>query len=493
MKTNEFIEIIFDRIVKVQNVENSDNLLKNITADSREVEKGTVFFCIKGEKFDGHEFARQAFEKGAFLVIGEKDLDIPGYVQVDSVKAVLKKVSSLFYGHPDRSMKMVAVTGTNGKTSTTFMIEKMLADKYRCGVIGTLGYRFNGKTVDALNTTPMNWKWYSLLNEMKKTGMEVVISEVSSHAIAEERIETTLFDIAVFTNLTRDHLDFHGDIENYYLAKKKLFTDHIKKDGIAVINFDDEYGSRLYNEIKDSVKCVRISEKCSDAELIIRVEKVDASGSKVKTFFMGQEQSITIPVIGKYNIYNTLSAFAVCSIIADLKYALEMTGLRVSVPGRLEQIGDESIFVDYAHTPDALENVLRTMTELNIFKRIITVIGAGGDRDRGKRPLMGGIASIYSDIVILTDDNPRTEDPEQIISDILTGCNLEKTAVEIINDRSLAIKRAVSIKKKDDVLIVAGKGAEDYQITSTGKRFFSDRLEIEKYLRELQNVHNDLS
>lgn len=493
MKATDFINIVAPFSISGISGINSSTVFTKITADSREVEEGTVFFCIKGAKSDGHDFIAQAVEKNAALIVGENELNMPSYLRVSSVKEVLKKISPLFYDHPDRKMKMVAVTGTNGKTSTTYIIEKMLQDKYSCGVTGTLGYRFNGFTVNAQNTTPLNWKWYSLLNEMKECETEVVISEVSSHAIEEERIEITKFDIAVFTNLSRDHLDFHGDIENYYQAKKKLFIKHLKDGGTAVINYDDLYGKRLYQEIKELVKCIRISDCDPDAELRMSVEKVDEKGSSVKIKFNGKESFVNIPLIGKFNIYNALCGFVVCSLLAGTEHGLKMIETRVSVPGRLEKIENESIFIDYAHTPDALENVLMTIRNLNIFERIITVFGAGGDRDKGKRPLMGRIASQYSDIVILTDDNPRTEDPVTIIEEILNGCNLKTTVVEIINNRSCAIRKALELKRKKDVLIVAGKGAEDYQITSAGKRFFSDKLEIEKYLKELQNVHDKLN
>ncbi len=489
MKTTDLIKII-SSFVESDVSFADERELSRITADSREVDQNTLFFCIKGSKADGHDFAEQVIKKNAGLVVGEKDLKIERYVRVNSVKKVLKLISPLFYNYPDRRMKMVAVTGTNGKTSITFMIENMLEGIFRCGVIGTLGYRYGGQTVEAPNTTPLNWKWYSLLNEMEKVSTQVVISEVSSHAIEEERIEKTLFDVAVFTNLTRDHLDFHGDIENYFQAKKKLFTKHLKKGATAVINYDDNYGKRLYEEINDSVKCIRISMSCPDAELGVSIKKLDSSGSTVNILFKGVEKTVKIPLLGKHNIYNALCAFGVCSVLAGHEQAFEFIEKRVSVPGRLEQIGGESIFVDYAHSPDALENILKTVRELKIFRKIITVFGAGGDRDRGKRPLMGEVASRYSDIVILTDDNPRSEDPENIIRDILAGCNSFNSVIEVISDRSAAIRKAVFIKTEEDVLIVAGKGAENYQITHEGKRFFSDREEIEKYLKELHDVHN---
>ena len=227
MKTADFIDVIADVTLEAK-VSDGSRELEKITADSREVMPGSVFFCIKGHNSDGHDFIKTAFEKGAALVVGEKNCDFENYLQVNSVKDVLKEILPAFYDFPDKKMKMIGVTGTNGKTSTTFIVENMLRNNFSCGVIGTLNYKYAGKIIPAQNTTPLNWKWYYLLDDMEKSGVNAVISEVSSHALAENRIEKTLFDVAIFTNLTRDHLDFHKTFENYYQAKKKLFTEHLQ-------------------------------------------------------------------------------------------------------------------------------------------------------------------------------------------------------------------------------------------------------------------------
>lgn len=481
MKTIDFVDFI-SKFTLGSPVTDKDRELVKITADSREVAPGSVFFCIKGLNSDGHDFIEAAFEKGAALVIGEKERDGKNYIRVNSVKEVLKAVLPVFYDEPDKKMKMIGVTGTNGKTSTTFILENMLQDDMSCGVIGTLNYKYAGKLIPAQNTTPLNWKWYSLLDDMRKSGVEAVISEVSSHALAENRIEKTMFDAAIFTNLTRDHLDFHKTFENYYQAKKKLFSEHLKSGGTAVINIDDEAGKRLSEELS-GVRQIRISEKDKSAELFMKIDRISDCGSEVVFTFSGLSKKVKIPLVGNFNIYNTAGAFAAAALFIGAEKAFERIENNVSVPGRLEKVGKHAVYIDYAHTPDAMENVLVTLRKLGIYEKIIIVFGAGGDRDSGKRPIMGETACRFADKIIVTDDNPRTEDPEKIIADILAGCP-EDADVTVINDRAEAIRKAVEIKGKNDVVLIAGKGAENYQITKSGKKFFSDRLEAEKSLGE---------
>ena len=482
MKTTDFIDVISKFTVCSPESDKSAGLEK-ITADSREFAPGSVFFCIKGQNSDGHDFIDAAFEKGAEFVVGEKECGKKNYIRVDSVKDALRAVLPVFYDEPDRKMKMIGVTGTNGKTSTTFIVENILRDDLSCGVIGTLNYKYAGKLIPAQNTTPLNWKWYSLLDDMRKSGVDAVISEVSSHALAENRIEKTMFDAAIFTNLTRDHLDFHKTFENYYQAKKKLFSEHLKSGGTAIINIDDEAGKRLSEELA-GVRQIRISEKDNSAELFIKTERIGDDGSEVVFTFGGISRKVKIPLVGNFNIYNTAGAFAASALFIGAEKAFGRIGNNVSVPGRLEKVGKHAVYIDYAHTPDAMENVLLTLRKLGIYEKIIIVFGAGGDRDSGKRPIMGETACRFADRIIVTDDNPRTEDPEKIIADILAGCPKDAD-VTVINDRAEAIKKAVEIKGKNDVVLIAGKGAENYQITKSGKKFFSDRLEAEKSLGEV--------
>ena len=481
MKSNDFIASLSDFTLECGSFDSDAELVK-ITADSREVMPGSVFFCVKGLNSDGHDFINVAFEKGAALVVGEKECGMKNYVRIRSVKDVLKAVLPNFYDFPDKKMKMIGVTGTNGKTSTTFILESILKDDFNCGIIGTLNYRYAGKVISAQNTTPLNWKWYSLIDDMQKSGVEAVISEVSSHALAENRIEKTKFDFAIFTNLTRDHLDFHKTFENYYQAKKKLFTEHLKNGGTAVINIDDEAGKRLSEELQN-VKQIRISEKDKSAELFMKTDKISDDGSEVVFTINGISKKVKIPLVGNFNIYNTAGAFAAVSVLIGVEKAFERIGNDVSVPGRLEKVGKHAVYIDYAHTPDAMENVLVTLRNLRIYEKIIIVFGAGGDRDKGKRPLMGETACRFADRIIVTDDNPRTEDPKKIISDILAGCPGDAD-VTVINDRAEAIRKAIEMMGEKDVVLIAGKGAEDYQITKSGKKFFSDRFEAEKSLGE---------
>ena len=482
MKTTDFIDAV-SKFTVGSAVSDKSAELGKITADSREVMPGSVFFCIKGLNSDGHDFIDSAFEKGASLVVGEKECGKKNYIRVSSVKEALEAVLPVFYDEPDKKMKMIGVTGTNGKTSTTFILENLLQSDLSCGVIGTLNYKYAGRLIPAQNTTPLNWKWYSLLDDMRRSGVEAVISEVSSHALAENRIENTMFDAAIFTNLTRDHLDFHKTFENYYQAKKKLFSEHLKSGGTAVINIDDEAGKRLSEELA-GIRQIRISEKDKSAELFMKTEKISDDGSEVVFNFGGISKKVKIPLVGNFNIYNAAGAFAAASLFIGAEKAFERIGNSVSVPGRLEKVGKHAVYIDYAHTPDAMENVLVTLRKLGIYEKIIIVFGAGGDRDSGKRPIMGETACRFADRVIVTDDNPRTEDPKKIIEDILAGCP-ENADVTVINDRAEAIRKAIEIKGKRDVVLIAGKGAENYQITKSGKKFFSDRVEAEKSLGEV--------
>lgn len=482
MKISDFIRLIERFDPRLQSVDEAE--IVKITADSREASEGYAFFCVKGFKSDGHDFIDSAFANGASLVVGEKPLDKKNYIQISSVRDALNEILPAFYGYPDRKGAAIGVTGTNGKTSTTFIVEHILEKSMSCGVIGTLHYKYADRLIPAENTTPVNWRWYSLLDDMRRCGVGAVISEVSSHALAENRIGATLFDVAVFTNLTRDHMDFHKTVENYYEAKKRLFTRHLAKGGTAVINIDDEFGRRLSTELPDDVKLIRFSTSDRSAELFVEVLELTTAGSRVR-FNMGDfSGELTIPLVGRFNIYNAAGSFAAAQVFVGREAAAKRLAEGVSVPGRLERIGRSSVFVDYAHTPDALENVLNTLNDLGVYSKIITVVGAGGDRDKGKRPLMGAISCKLSDIVILTDDNPRSEDPDAIVSEIYSGCDTSECRVEIVRDRAMAIRRAIELADEKTAVLIAGKGAEDYQITKSGKHHFSDREEVLKVLEE---------
>ncbi len=480
MKLNKFIKLISKYIIS-EKVVLKDVVLTNITADSREALLGSVFFCIRGENADGHDFVDQAFKNGAFLAVGENSVDRENYIRVESALSVLKEVSAIFYDNPQNKLKMIGVTGTNGKTTITHMIESGLENRLKCGVIGTLGYKFSDKVLEARNTTPFIWKWYELLNKMVLDKFEVVVSEISSHGLEQERVAGTKFDVAVFTNLSRDHMDYHFDMESYYRAKKKLFEEHLKEEGVAVINVDDIYGERLYSELSDKANKVAVSLKKKGVDLYVDVKEQTLNGSVVIFKYKDKSLKKLIPMAGRFNVYNAACSIMACERFTGFELSVANICKKISVPGRMEEIKNESVYIDYAHTPDALENILSTIKEVAGSGRIIVVFGAGGNRDKGKRPEMGRVVCKYADIVFITDDNPRNEDPSAIVTDIKSGCSQHLCDIHVIHDRSEAIKKAIDLKRRDDVVIIAGKGAENYQITKHGKKFFSDKLEVEKY------------
>jgi len=315
---------------------------------------------------------------------------------------------------------------------------------------------------------------------MERDGTKIVVSEVSSHALEQKRIEGTVFNCALFTNFSRDHLDYHLTEENYFAAKKLLFTKHLRSDGKAIINIDDSKGLELLEEIKESVKTISFSLKNKLADLYCSSVEHLPFGLKLTLNYKTETWETTLPMVGIFNIYNMMGALLAVSDYIHPKKGCHILEKGISVPGRMEKVGDFArIFVDYAHSPDALLNILETANAIRHGGKIITLFGAGGDRDSGKRPLMGAIAQKYSDKVIITNDNPRKENPENIINDIISGVE-DKSKITVINDRSLAIKEAISSISDKDILIIAGKGHEDYQILNSGTIYFSDRDEVLK-------------
>jgi len=463
-----------------------------VTADSREVKSGAVFVAISGTAADGHAFIDQAFTLGAFAVIGEKPHSHPNYIQVQDSRDALARVAANFYSHPSHAMTMIAVTGTSGKTTTTYLIEsifKALGDDV--GVIGTINIRANGKVLPSNLTTPGPVELQKTLAEMHAQGVHAVVMEVSSHALKQKRAAYIAFDAMVFTNLSQEHLDFHTDMDDYFAAKALLFTDlahysiHAGKRPFAAINADDEYGKRL----------IEVIEKQNFPELWFARFGMDPSndlsGKNLKVKFEGISGEsgglrVQSPLTGRFNAYNILGALAVAQGLHLDPQATE-EGLRVLevVPGRLERVMDPKrgihVLVDYAHKPDALEKVLRTLHDVKGTGRLITVFGCGGDRDRTKRPVMGRHAVTISDHVFITSDNPRTEKPDAIIGEILEGTKgFSNFTVE--PDRAKAIHAAVKFARPGDMILIAGKGHEDYQIiadtsvpSGTRKIHFDDR------------------
>ena len=486
--------------------------VNGLAYDSRKISAGQVFFAIAGEKADGHEFIPEAIKRGAAAVVVRRAGSCPrgtAWVRVKDVRRAMGLWAAHFFGRPSGGLKLVGVTGTNGKTTLSYLVESMLgAAGLEPGVIGTINHRYRGHELPAHHTTPESLDLQALLAEMHQAGVRAVAMEVSSHALAQERVRGLEFDVGVFTNLSRDHLDYHADMDDYFAAKSKLFTDYLpnspKPKRAAVIYGADWRGKELIDRI-----CDRSLEVWSYGEglewhvhpLDVRSEVAGLSG---KLQAKGRSVEFSSPLIGAANLQNILGAVAVgCALGLPTEAVSEGIRRLKAVPGRLEKIENDlgiSILVDYAHTPDALEKVLGAVRPLT-RGRVVTVFGCGGDRDRGKRPLMGEIAARLSDLVVLTSDNPRSEDPLAILAEIEAGVgrtNLKKFRVSgfemeggkletrnleletdrgycVEADRRAAIRIALRWARPGDLVLVAGKGHEDYQILGPRRIHFDDR------------------
>ncbi len=456
--------------------------IMHVTDNSREVQPGSLFVAVKGLTIDGHRYIPQAVENGATVIITEEKTELPEnivQIVVPSTRKLLPRLAQWFYGNPSKELKLIGVTGTNGKTSVVTMLHRLFsATGRKAGKISTIDIQTPEKKFPAKQTTPGLLQLFALLRQMKNEGAEFVFMEVSSHGIDQNRIAGLDFAGAVFTNLTRDHLDYHGDFTRYRDTKKKFF-DRLSPNAFALVNKDDKNGLFMLQNTRAKRYTYGIM---NPADFKTEILEMDFAGMKLH--INGKE--LWTPLTGKFNAYNLTAVYGT-AILAGLDE--EETALHLSretgAPGRFERfVSSEGIvaIVDYAHTPDALENVLKTVNEIRKSGRqIITVFGAGGNRDKGKRPLMGKIAVKYSDRIIVTSDNPRTEDPRQIIEDILGGLDsTEKLRTLIIPDRSEAIKAAIAMAGPGDVVLVAGKGHENYQIIGTKKKHFDDKEEILK-------------
>jgi UDP-N-acetylmuramoyl-L-alanyl-D-glutamate--2,6-diaminopimelate ligase len=445
----------------------------DITMDSRMVKAGSLFIAVRGEHADGHDFVEQAVAAGARAVVVDRD-HARAYagavtIVVGDPRRALSSLSARFYGDPSRSMTVVGVTGTNGKTTTTHLIAAILqAVGIPTGCVGTLGARFAERTWPLMNTTPPAPEMQRLLAEMQADGARMVAMEVSSHALAFEHVADVRFEIGVLTNVTRDHLDFHRTLQAYARAKRRLFEQSL----FAVLNIDDAYGRVWIEELRERrTRCLSYG---FSPEADVRAENIILQGHGSK-FTVGEQHFIT-HLSGHFNVSNVLAALCVVRTlgVSDEKSAEVLAGF-TAVPGRMEHLGDGEIdvVVDYAHTPDALENVLRAARE-TAQRRVIVVFGCGGDRDRGKRPQMGRIAAELADHVFVTSDNPRTEEPRAIIDEIMVGVT-DTSHVCIEPDRGEAVAAAIVQAARGDVVVVAGKGHETYQIIGTQTRHFDDR------------------
>lgn len=463
-----------------------DTEIEKIDYDSRHVEKGHLFVCISGFKVDGHSFAKGACEKGTAAILCERELEgidkSVTIIKVENTREALSVIADNFYDHPARKMTMVGVTGTNGKTTTTYLIKSVLEHMGKTvGVIGTIENYIGNKRFHTERTTPESLELCELFDMMVKSNVSHSVMEVSSHSLDLHRVDFCKYDIGIFTNLTQDHLDYHKTMENYKIAKGKLFS--ISKN--AVINIDDVAGSYMVSCAKGKVLTFGID---NDADLKAEDMHISANGVTYTLNYEGKKYNVEINIPGKFSIYNSLGSIGAC-LLMGIEMEDILAGLKENhgVPGRFQTIKSDKGFnaiVDYAHTPDGLENILNTAKEF-VKGRIITVFGCGGDRDRTKRPIMGEIGGRLSDFCIITSDNPRTEEPEAILKDVEEGTKKTDCPYVCVCDRGDAIREAVKMAKEGDLIVVAGKGHEDYQIFKDKTIHFDDAEEVRKAFGEL--------
>jgi UDP-N-acetylmuramoyl-L-alanyl-D-glutamate--2,6-diaminopimelate ligase len=463
--------------------------IASIEMDSREVKPGSLFVCVKGYTVDGHDFAQKAVEMGAVAVLAEKpmSLDVP-VILVKSTKRAMAVLADAFYGQPTQKMRLIGVTGTNGKTTVTHLMEKVFqAANQKTGLIGTIEMRIGDETFDVKNTTPESLTLQKTFHQMAEAKVDTAVMEVSSHALDLGRVHGCDFDVAVFTNLTQDHLDYHHTMEDYRRAKGLLFAqlgnryDH-QKPKFAVLNADDAATEEFIKSTAATVVTYGIDRK---SDVMAQNITITNSGTTFDLVTPHEIKKVKMKLIGKFSVYNVLAAIAAC-LVSDIPLSLiiEEIGRIEGVPGRFEVVDegqDFTVIVDYAHTPDSLENVLNTVKQF-AKGNIYVIVGCGGDRDRTKRPIMAGIAAALSTTAIFTSDNPRSEDPNQILKDMTVG--LQSTNHVSIIDRKEAIAYAVQQAKADDVILIAGKGHETYQIIGNEVLDFDDRETARNLIRE---------
>ena len=480
----------------------TDGEVASVCYDSRQCREGGLFVAISGLKADGHEFIADAITRGAGFIIHEGEFNPPAgvtAVRVRDSRRCLGILGRNFFGDPSAGICLIAVVGTNGKTTVTYLLESILRTAgVNVGVLGTVNYRYGGKTIPAPNTTPESFDMQRIIREMSDHGITHIVAEVSSHALDLKRVDDCAFDLGIFTNLTQDHLDYHRTMENYFQAKKRFFSEVLpagrkNRPQRTIVNADDPWGQRILREVGQEAGSERLTYGIeSPCDITASPFHLSLEGIEATLLFGGKRLSISSHLMGRFNLSNILAA-------AAASFALGITGrcirdgiaALIQVPGRLEKVstaGQPAVFVDYAHTDDALQRVLQNLSTYRTG-RIITVFGCGGDRDRGKRPLMGEAASAYSDLAIVTSDNPRTEDPLSIIQEIETGIRMVKYTEAgdparrpsgrgylVIPDRKAAIAAAIGLADTKDIVLIAGKGHEDYQIIGTKRFPFDDRV-----------------
>lgn len=461
--------------------EYSDKEVINVTSDSRLVEEGFLYVCIKGASFDGHSVAEKMLEKGAAAVVCERDLGLENQIIVDDTRAVYSPICANFFDNPANSLKLIGLTGTNGKTTTTFIIKQILENLgKKVGLIGTVQNMVGSEIYPAHYTTPDPYELQSLFRKMVDAGCEYCVMEVSSQALAQGRVAGIHFELAAFTNLTQDHLDYHKTWENYFGSKRILF----ENCDIAITNIDDKNGLRIVEGLPCKVKTYSVDNNNSDFTARNVCFSSDGVKYELVTDRIGRVQC---PIPGRFSVYNSLCAVSVAIALGfDFEDVLRAVAKCSGVKGRIEVVPTETdytVIIDYAHSPDGLENIISSLREIS-KGRIVTLFGCGGDRDRTKRPLMGEIAARLSDFCVVTSDNPRSEKPADIINDILEGMKNTKTPYMVIENRKEAIEWALENARENDIILLAGKGHETYQILNDGTIHFDEREVVSEYFNK---------
>ena len=461
---------------------NKDCSIKAITCDSRQVEEGSVFFCVNGTRTDGHDYAAAARSNGAVAIITQRDMGLAEQVIVPDTGEAWGVAAANYFDNPAKKLRLLGVTGTNGKTSVTYIIKQILEQAgKKVGLIGTIHNEIADMVIPAKHTTPDPYQLHALFDRMVKAGCEYVVMEVSSHALEQKRVAGCHFVAAAFTNLTQDHLDYHGTMENYYLAKKKLF-DHCDT---AVINYDDEAGRRLMGEIA----CPAVTFSCATdaADYVAHSIKCQPRHS---SFVLLHEHNLfkaSFPIPGLFSVSNAMAAIVTCLAAGlEMEAILEALSACRGIPGRIEHLDTDTpytIIRDYAHSPDSLEKIL-TAVRAFATGRVVILFGCAGNRDRTKRAVMAQTAAKLADYCILTSDNPRDEDPLRIIEDARPGFKAYNTPYKIISDRFEAIQWALKHSEPDDILVLAGKGHEDYQVLEDGTIFFDEKAIVAQILAQ---------
>ena len=467
---------LYELIKDVAKTDLPDIEITGLTSDNRvQMPKDGMFVCIKGNTFDGHDAAKDMIEKGAAVVVAERDLGLENQIIVDDTRLAYTDLCAAWFGHPEREVELIGVTGTNGKTTITTVLKKVLSD-FGCktGLIGTCQNEIGDEILPTARTTPEPYELFELFRKMADADCKYVVMEVSSQGLEQNRVGKCDFKVGVFTNLTQDHLDVHGTMENYYQAKKKLFD----ISDCAIINIDDEYGVRYLEEIPCPAKTYSAEKKAD-----FYAEDIFLSADGVKYVFSDNKikHNVDFKMPGIFNVSNSLAVIACCETLGfDIDKTIRSINAMQGVRGRAEVVPtgrDFTVICDYAHTPDAIVNVLSAIKG-SAKGKVKCLFGCGGNRDATKRPLMAAAAADNADFLIVTSDNPRNEDPEEIIKDVLKGLEDKNTPYVTITDRREAIFWAVENAEKDDVIVLAGKGHEDYQILAGGRKIHFDEREV---------------